>query len=135
MALSHGNRTISDEELLQDDDEDIDHVVSGQTPRELVARVRAILQRRAQWAEQTHKYDRAGNISMDLGRHEVTVDGKVIELAPKEFKILYQFMEAPCCVFSRPEDRNRSWETEPDHHGAWSRLHASRIDSIDAFGR
>jgi DNA-binding response OmpR family regulator len=109
VALSHGERALSDEEFLQDYDEEIDLVVSGQTPRELVARVRAILRRRTHWAEQTHKHYRAGNIRMDLDRHEVTVHGKVIELTPKEFKILYQFMEAPGRVFSRQEMLNRVW--------------------------
>lgn len=109
VALSHGDRTLSDEDFLQDYDEEIDLVVSGQTPRELVARVRAILRRRAQRAEQTHKLYRAGHIRMDLDRHEVSVNGSVIELTPKEFKILYQFMEAPGRVFSRQEMLNRVW--------------------------
>lgn len=109
VAFSHGERTLSDEDFLQDYDEEIDLVVSGQTPRELVARVRAILRRRAQRGEQTHKHYRAGNVRMDLDRHEVIVNEKVIELTPKEFKILYQFMEAPGRVFSRQEMLNRVW--------------------------
>jgi two-component system, OmpR family, response regulator RegX3 len=109
VALSHGDRACSDEEFLQDYDEEIDLVVAGQTPRELVARVRAILRRRAQRGELTHKHYRAGSIRMDLDRHEVTVDGKSIELTPKEFKILFQFMEAPGRVFSRQEMLNRVW--------------------------
>lgn len=109
VALSHGDRTYSDEEFLQDYDEEVDLVVAGQSPRELIARVRAILRRRAERAEQTHKHYRAGNIRMDLDRHEVTVGGTTIELTPKEFKILFQFMEAPGRVFSRQEMLNRVW--------------------------
>ena len=109
VALSNGDRALSDEEFLQDYDEEIDLVVSNQTPREVVARARAILRRRAQRAEQTRKHCRAGNIMMDLDRHEVTVRGKTIELTPKEFKILYQFMEAPGRVFPRQEMLNRVW--------------------------
>jgi two-component system, OmpR family, response regulator RegX3 len=109
LALSHGDRARSDEEFLKDYDEEIDLVVSGETPRELVARVRAILRRRAQRSEQTRKFLRAGDIMMDLDRHEVTVGRKTIELTPKEFKILYQFMEEPGRVFSRQEMLNRVW--------------------------
>lgn len=109
VAFSQGEQALSDEDFLQDYDEEIDLVVSGQTPRELVARVRAILRRRAQRTEQTHTHYRAGKVRMDLDRHEVTVNEKVIELTPKEFKILYQFMEAPGRVFSRQEMLNRVW--------------------------
>ena len=51
----------------------------------------------------------AGNIHMDLDRHEVTVGGRMIDLTPKEFKILHQFLEAPGRVFSRQEMLNRVW--------------------------
>lgn len=109
VALSNGDRAFSDEEFLQDYDEEIDLVVSNQTPREVVARARAILRRRAQRTDQTRTHCRAGNIMMDLDRHEVTVHGKPIELTPKEFKILHQFLEAPGRVFPRQEMLNRVW--------------------------
>lgn len=46
---------------------------------------------------------------MDLDRHEVTVGGQKVELTPKEFQVLQQFMEAPGRVFSRQEMLNRVW--------------------------
>lgn len=109
VALSNGERGLSDDDFLQDYDEEIDLVVSGQTPRQLIARVRAILRRLTQREVRTRIHCRAGNIVMDLDRHEVTVDGRAIELTPKEFKILHQFMEAPGRVFPRQEMLNRVW--------------------------
>jgi len=109
VALSTGKKSGTDEESLHGYDEEIDLVVSNQTPRELVARVRAILRRSAPSMEQAHRHYRVGNIQMDLDRHEVRVGVQTIELTPKEFKILLQFLEAPGRVFSRQEMLNRVW--------------------------
>jgi DNA-binding response OmpR family regulator len=46
---------------------------------------------------------------MDLDRHEVTVGGRVIDLTPKEFQILRQFLEFPNRLFSRQEMLNKVW--------------------------
>ena len=46
---------------------------------------------------------------MDLDRHEVQINGHVVDLTPKEFQILRQFLESPCCVLSRQEMLNRVW--------------------------
>jgi two-component system, OmpR family, response regulator RegX3 len=83
-------------------------VVCGQSVRELVARVRAILRRRGAGVETNTQYH-AGNIRMDLDRHEVQVNGHVVDLTPKEFQILKQFLESPRRVFSRQEMLNRVW--------------------------
>jgi len=46
---------------------------------------------------------------MDLERHEVRVNGKLVELTPKEFQILRYFLESPSRVFSRQEMLNCVW--------------------------
>ena len=46
---------------------------------------------------------------MDLDRHEVLVNGHVVDLTPKEFQILRQFLESPGRVFSRQEMLNQVW--------------------------
>jgi DNA-binding response OmpR family regulator len=97
-----------DEECLQEYDQDIDLVVCGQSVRELVARVRAILRRREAGVESNIRYS-AGNLRMDLDRHEVLVNGHAVDLTPKEFQILKQFLESPRRVFSRQEMLNWVW--------------------------
>ena len=46
---------------------------------------------------------------MDLTCHEVLVNGHAVDLTPKEFQILKQFLESPRRVFSRQEMLNRVW--------------------------
>lgn len=98
----------TEEECLQDYDQGVNLVVCSQNPRELLARVRAILRRRELRAESSTYY-RVGKIHMDLDRHEVTVNGRLAELTPKEFQILRQFLESPNQLFSRQEMLNKVW--------------------------
>jgi DNA-binding response OmpR family regulator len=46
---------------------------------------------------------------MDVDRHEVTVNERVVDLTPKEFQILHQFLESPSRVFTRQEMLNKVW--------------------------
>ena len=108
VAVDTSVESCGDDDCIQDYDREIDLVVCNQSVRQLVARARAILRRRAPQA-QAHTYYGVGNIRMDLDRHEVTVSGRAIELTPKEFKILQQFLESPGRVFSRQEMLNRVW--------------------------
>jgi len=103
-------RTIPclDDDCIQDYERDIDLVVCSQSPRELVARTRAILRRKEPRPESTNYYT-AGPLRMDLDRHEVAVNGRIVNLTPKEFQILHQFLESPSRVFSRQEMLNRVW--------------------------
>ena len=76
-----------------------DYVVKPFSPRELMARVKAVLRR-------THEapapsVTRAGRLEVDEGRHRVTVDGVAIELTAKEFGLLSAMMRAHGRVLSR----------------------------------
>ncbi len=108
VAVQEGDISCYDEECLKEYDQDIDLVVCGQSIREIVARVRAILRRRAAGIEPHAQY-RVGNLLMDLNCHEVLVNGHAVDLTPKEFQILKQFLESPCHVLSRQEMLNRVW--------------------------
>jgi len=108
VAVQEGQISCQDEDCLQEYDQDVDLVVCGQSVRELVARVRAILRRRGAGIQSGAQYN-AGNLRMDLDRHEVLVNGHAVELTPKEFQILRQFLESPRRVFSRQEMLNRVW--------------------------
>jgi DNA-binding response OmpR family regulator len=108
VAVHDSAASCSDDECVQDYDRDIDLVVCSQSPRELLARVRAILRRRQPRFDATTHFS-VGRIRMDLDRHEVTVNGRLIELTPKEFQILRQFLEFPNRLFSRQEMLNKVW--------------------------
>jgi two-component system, OmpR family, response regulator RegX3 len=108
VAVQEGDMSCYDEECLKEYDRDIDLVVCGQSIREIVARVRAILRRREAGIESRAKYS-VGNIFMDLNCHEVLVNGHAVDLTPKEFQILRQFLESPRRVLSRQEMLHRVW--------------------------
>ena len=108
VAVQEGSISCTDDEYIQEYDQDIDLVVCGQSIRELVARVRAILRRREASVTANVQYS-VGKLRMDLDRHEVQVNGHAVELTSKEFQILKQFLESPRRVFSRQEMLNRVW--------------------------
>jgi DNA-binding response OmpR family regulator len=108
VAVQEGSSPCSEDDCIQDYDRDIDLVICSQNIRELVARVRAILRRREPRLE-SHAHYSAGSLRMDLDRHEVTVNGRLVDLTPKEFQILRQFLESPSRAFSRQEMLNRVW--------------------------
>lgn len=97
-----------EDDCIGDIERGADLVVCSQSSRELVARVRAILRRKESNIKPT-VHSAAGMVQMDLDRHEVRVNGNLVELTPKEFQILRHFVESPSRVFSRQEMLNRVW--------------------------
>jgi phosphate regulon transcriptional regulator PhoB len=84
-----------------------DYIVKPFSPKELVARVRAVL-RRARPGEPGRPLS-AGSISLDAARHAVTVAGQPVELTPKEFDLLHALLESAGRVLSREHLLNRVW--------------------------
>jgi len=91
-----------------------DYVTKPFSAAELLSRVRAILRRR--------ELDRAngigaavrdlGGLHIDLGRHEVLVDGNRVHLTLSEFKVLALLAEQPDAVVSRKELMQHLWASE-----------------------
>jgi len=79
-----------------------DYVTKPFSPRELVARVRAVL-RRVQGPPAPPPVLQFGPISLDRATHTVTVYGKPVGLTPTEFGILETMMRAPGQVFRRAD--------------------------------
>ncbi|MGD0488451.1 MAG: response regulator transcription factor [Syntrophorhabdales bacterium] len=81
-----------------------DYVVKPFSPRELVARVKAIL-RRAQNRPSTEAKPALshGGLMLDPEKRKVTLDGQRVELTHHEFNILHALMAAPGKVFTRDE--------------------------------
>jgi DNA-binding response OmpR family regulator len=80
-----------------------DYMTKPFSPRELVARIRALLRRfetRQDTGEQT--IDR-GPLVIDISGHLVEIDGQVVTLTPTEFSLLLALASHPERVFSRPE--------------------------------
>lgn len=77
-----------------------DYITKPFSPREVVARVRAVL-RRSEAETVESKVIRAGGLEIDQPRHEVRRGDTVIDLTPTEFKILSTLAESPRRVFTR----------------------------------
>ncbi len=80
-----------------------DYVPKPFSPRELVARVRAVLRRTAPALAEAEPIIRAGRLTVDPGRRSVTLDDQPVELTPTEFTLLWTIAAAPGRVFSRPQ--------------------------------
>jgi DNA-binding response OmpR family regulator len=89
-------------------DQGLDACLCNQSHRELVARIRAIMRTNERLRSSSGIYT-LGNLSMDIERHEVRVGVRCVDLAPREFEILKQFLRAPRVVFTRQELLDRVW--------------------------
>jgi DNA-binding response OmpR family regulator len=91
-----------------------DYVTKPFSSAELLSRVRAILRRReldrANGAGSTVR--RLGGLNIDLGRHEVLVDGERVHLTLSEFKVLALLAEQPGGIVSRRELMQHLWASE-----------------------
>jgi phosphate regulon transcriptional regulator PhoB len=84
-----------------------DYVGKPFSPKELVARVRAVL-RRAQPGQPTQVLS-GGPITLDAARHAVRLHGQAIVLTPKEFDLLQALLESAGRVLSREYLLNHVW--------------------------
>ncbi len=80
-----------------------DYVTKPFSPRELVARVRAVLRRAGAEREQAPLPIVSGDVKIDLERRLVTVSGLTVELTPTEFDLLVVLARHPGRVFTRLE--------------------------------
>lgn len=84
-----------------------DYVVKPFSPRELVARIQAVLRRRAPHASDSELS--AGPLVLNPVSHEVTLAGKPLEIGPTEFRLLRFFMAHPERVYSRAQVLDQVW--------------------------
>ena len=80
-----------------------DYLVKPFSPRELVARVRAILRRANADAEPLRERLIFGDLEIDITAHRTTLAGKEIDLTASEFKLLTTLARYPGRVYSRME--------------------------------
>jgi len=85
-----------------------DYVVKPFSPRELVARVKAVLRRQERVAEKREVVE-AGALRLDIRTQEVTVRGRMVELSALEFKLLYFLASHPRHVFDRDRLLDEVW--------------------------
>jgi len=79
-----------------------DYVVKPYNPKEVVARVHAVL-RRCHQAPRDDRWLRHGALTVDLERFSATVEARALELTPTEFGLLATLMRTPHKAFTREE--------------------------------
>ena len=79
-----------------------DYVTKPFSPRELVARVKAVL-RRSERADEPSDVIRAGDVTLDVPRMRVDVAGRGVELTPTEFQLLATLARRPGRIFTRSQ--------------------------------
>ena len=79
-----------------------DYVTKPFSPRELVARIRAILRRVDRQAEPSDRIDVAG-VTIDISRMRVEVNGRNVDLTPTEFQLLVALARQPGRIFTRSQ--------------------------------
>jgi two-component system phosphate regulon response regulator PhoB len=111
-----------------------DYVTKPFSPRELVARVGAVLRRvRPALAGEQLTY---ADLEMDTVGHKVRRGGTLIALGPTEFRLLKHFLEHPGWVFSRERLLDSVWGHDADIEPRTVDVHIRRLrQAINAGGR
>jgi two-component system response regulator RegX3 len=90
-----------------------DYVTKPYSPRELVARIRAVLRRQtSEVVEHAGATLTAGPVRMDVERHVVTVDGAAVQLPLKEFELLELLLRNAGRVLTRGQLIDRVWGSD-----------------------
>lgn len=103
-----------------------DYLTKPFSPRELVLRVQAVLRRsRAPTLDPGGRVLRADGLRMDLGAHEVTIDGESVDLTPTEYRLLRALMEREGRTQSREQLLERAWDVDS---GVAERIQTRTVD-------
>ncbi len=84
-----------------------DYITKPFSPRELQARIKAVLRRATPEGEAS--VIRVDGLELDTGGHRVTAQGQSLEMGPTEFRLLEFFMTHPERVYSRGQLLDRVW--------------------------
>jgi DNA-binding response OmpR family regulator len=106
-----------------------DYVAKPFSPREIVARARAVLRRtrgisEAEDADEPLRFD---GLEIDARAREVKVDGEVVSLTPKEFDLLHLMASSPRRVFSRLQLLEELWDIAYEGDPSTVTVHIRRL--------
>ena len=101
-AKAHEDNVIQGLEVGADD-----YMIKPFAPKELIARMRALLRRTIH--EGVGSELRVGKLVIELDSHRVILDGSAVEMGPTEFKLLQFFMAHPDRAYSRAQLLDHIW--------------------------
>lgn len=104
-----------------------DYITKPFSPRELLARVRAVMRRARPSENDLLIY---ADIQMDLARHKVQRSGVEVHLGPTEYRLLRHFLESPGRVFSREQLLDAVWGRDVYVEARTVDVHIRRLRKI-----
>lgn len=105
-----------------------DYVTKPFSPRELTSRIRAVLRRGS-----FNKDEEAGKVvvddrlTIDFDRHEVWVDGELVQLRPTEYRLLYHLVQNAGWVLTHDQILNKVWGYEYENEPHYVRLYINYL--------
>ncbi len=104
-----------------------DYVTKPFSPRELVSRVRAVL-RRTETSAGTHGIIEVDDrLKLDFDRHEIWVDGKLVQLRPTEYRLLYHLVQNAGWVIPHDQILAKVWGYEYRDEPHYVRLYINYL--------
>ncbi len=96
-----------------------DYITKPFSPRELTSRIRAVLRRSEHDEAETGKIVVDDRLTLDFDRHEVWVNGELVQLRPTEYRLLYHLAQNAGWVLTHDQILNKVWgynyENEPHY--------------------
>jgi len=105
-----------------------DYVTKPFSPRELTSRIRAVL-RRGDFSqdEESGKIVVDDRLTIDFDRHEVWVDGELVQLRPTEYRLLYHLVQNAGWVLTHDQILNKVWGYEYENEPHYVRLYINYL--------
>ena len=105
-----------------------DYITKPFSPRELTSRIRAVLRRGATRNEdETGKIVVDDRLTIDFDRHEVWVDGELVQLRPTEYRLLYHLVKNAGWVLTHDQILNKVWGYEYENEPHYVRLYINYL--------
>jgi two-component system KDP operon response regulator KdpE len=105
-----------------------DYVTKPFSPRELTSRIRAVL-RRGNFSkdEESGQIVIDDRLTIDFGRHEVWVEGELVQLRPTEYRLLYHLVQNAGWVLTHDQILNKVWGYEYENEPHYVRLYINYL--------
>lgn len=111
-----------------------DYVTKPFSPKELVARIRAVLRRSGKIQGQAQIT--LGNLTLDTDQHRLSIGDKQLEVSPTEFRLMHFFMTHPDKVYSRTQLLDQVWGRSVYIEERTIDVHIRRLRKIlEEYGR
>jgi len=107
-----------------------DYITKPFSPRELVARVRAVLRRAASPAGPPHEAFLRGRLQVNFDTYEVAVDGRPVALSLREFELLKFFVQHPHRVYDRLQLLDLVWGQDVHVEPRTVDVHVRRLRKV-----